>query len=123
MSGSRNPHIPNISLSNTATSTSRHMIRSTPPPPRSPTQTMYQIPGAFPPTYPAPIPKSVSFDIPDASVASAQPSAVAEPNPIIIAVFGKTGTGKTSFIQSVTGMEMRVGHGLESCEEISVYKR
>lgn len=36
--------------------------------------------------------------------------------PILIAVFGKTGTGKTSFIQSVTGKEMKVGHGLESCK-------
>ncbi len=33
-----------------------------------------------------------------------------------IAVFGKTGTGKTSFIKSVTGADIKVGHELESSE-------
>ncbi len=36
--------------------------------------------------------------------------------PIVIAVFGKTGAGKTSFIKSVTGMDLEVGHDLESCK-------
>lgn len=36
--------------------------------------------------------------------------------PIVIAVFGQTGTGKTSFIKAVTGKDLRVGHSLESCE-------
>ncbi|KFX88791.1 hypothetical protein V490_07401 [Pseudogymnoascus sp. VKM F-3557] len=37
--------------------------------------------------------------------------------PIVIAVFGKTGTGKTSFIKAVTGKDLKVGHGLTSCTE------
>ncbi|KFZ01994.1 hypothetical protein V501_09696 [Pseudogymnoascus sp. VKM F-4519 (FW-2642)] len=37
--------------------------------------------------------------------------------PIVIAVFGKTGTGKTSFINAVTGRSLKVGHGLTSCTE------
>jgi len=39
-------------------------------------------------------------------------------NPIIIAVFGKTGTGKSSFIKGVTGQDLKIGHGLESCQQI-----
>jgi hypothetical protein len=35
--------------------------------------------------------------------------------PILVAVFGKTGAGKTSFIKSVTGLDLKVGHSLESC--------
>ena len=36
--------------------------------------------------------------------------------PIVIAVFGQTGTGKTSFIRAVTGANLQVGHGLTSCK-------
>jgi hypothetical protein len=36
--------------------------------------------------------------------------------PIVIAVFGQTGTGKTSFIKAVTGVDLEVGHGLTSRE-------
>lgn len=36
--------------------------------------------------------------------------------PIVIAVFGQTGTGKTSFIRAVTGQDLQVGHSLTSCE-------
>ena len=35
--------------------------------------------------------------------------------PIVIAVLGKTGSGKTSFIKAVTGKDLKVGHGLTSC--------
>ncbi|KFY32272.1 hypothetical protein V493_00350 [Pseudogymnoascus sp. VKM F-4281 (FW-2241)] len=34
--------------------------------------------------------------------------------PIVIAVFGKTGTGKSSLIKTVTGKDVKVGHGLAS---------
>jgi ABC-type molybdate transport system ATPase subunit len=34
----------------------------------------------------------------------------------VIAVFGQTGTGKTSFIKAVTGMDLEVGHNLASCK-------
>ncbi|KAH6674426.1 P-loop containing nucleoside triphosphate hydrolase protein [Halenospora varia] len=37
--------------------------------------------------------------------------------PIVIAVFGQTGTGKTSFIKTVTGQDLEVGHNLTSCTE------
>lgn len=40
----------------------------------------------------------------------------AQPQPIIVAVFGKTGTGKSSFIKAVTGKALEIGHGLESCK-------
>jgi len=36
--------------------------------------------------------------------------------PVLIAVMGKTGTGKTSFVNAVTGKGLTVGHGLEACE-------
>ena len=36
--------------------------------------------------------------------------------PVLIAVMGKTGTGKTSFVNAVTGRGLTVGHGLEACE-------
>ena len=36
--------------------------------------------------------------------------------PVLIAVMGKTGTGKTSFVNAVTGRGLTVSHGLEACE-------
>ena len=42
--------------------------------------------------------------------------------PIVIAVFGETGTGKTSFIHSVTDVELEVGHDLASCKIILPYQ-
>lgn len=38
--------------------------------------------------------------------------------PIVIAVFGQTGTGKTSFIKAVTGKDLQVGHDLTSCKTL-----
>lgn len=35
---------------------------------------------------------------------------------VFIAVMGKTGTGKTSFINAVTGNNLEVGHSLQACE-------
>lgn len=40
---------------------------------------------------------------------------------VMIAVMGKTGTGKTSFINAVTGESMEVGHDLRACEFALVY--
>ncbi|PMD53669.1 uncharacterized protein K444DRAFT_571192 [Hyaloscypha bicolor E] len=37
--------------------------------------------------------------------------------PIVVAVFGQAGTGKTSFIKAVTGMDLEVGHNLASCTD------
>lgn len=42
--------------------------------------------------------------------------AVDKKKAIVIAVFGKTGTGKTSLIKSVTGKDLEVGHSLTSCK-------
>ena len=36
--------------------------------------------------------------------------------PVLIAVMGKTGTGKTSFVNAITGGELPVGSRLKSCE-------
>jgi len=36
--------------------------------------------------------------------------------PVMIAVMGKTGTGKTSFVNAITEKGLTVGHGLEACE-------
>ncbi|KAK2794373.1 hypothetical protein FQN52_008732 [Onygenales sp. PD_12] len=36
-------------------------------------------------------------------------------NNIIIAVFGQTGSGKSSFISKLTGLPVEIGHGLQSC--------
>lgn len=38
--------------------------------------------------------------------------------PIVIAVFGQTGTGKTSLIKAVTGNDLQVGHDLTSCKTL-----
>ena len=34
---------------------------------------------------------------------------------IVIAVFGMTGTGKSTFISKLTGQNVEIGHGLQSC--------
>jgi len=34
---------------------------------------------------------------------------------ILIAVFGMTGTGKTTFIEKVSGQKLKIGHNLHSC--------
>jgi hypothetical protein len=34
---------------------------------------------------------------------------------ILIAVFGMTGTGKTTFIEKVSGQKLKIGHNLRSC--------
>ena len=39
-------------------------------------------------------------------------STVKSPNDIVIAVFGLTGTGKSSFISKLTGKDVNIGHGL-----------
>lgn len=41
---------------------------------------------------------------------------VGSPPPVLIAVMGMSGTGKTSFINAVTEKGLKVGHGLDSCE-------
>lgn len=35
---------------------------------------------------------------------------------IVVAVFGLTGTGKSNFIRKLTGQDVEIGHGLQSCE-------
>jgi hypothetical protein len=37
----------------------------------------------------------------------------------VIAVFGMTGTGKSTFVSKMTGQSVKVGHGLQSCICIS----
>jgi hypothetical protein len=44
-----------------------------------------------------------------------EPQSPKRPRPIIIALFGKTGTGKSSFIKGVTGQDLEIGHDLKSC--------
>jgi hypothetical protein len=39
---------------------------------------------------------------------------------ILIAVFGMTGTGKTTFIEKVSGQKLQVGHNLRSCSSPSL---
>lgn len=39
--------------------------------------------------------------------------------PLVIAVFGQTGTGKTSLIKAVTGKDLQIGHDLTSCKNLS----
>ena len=35
---------------------------------------------------------------------------------ILIGVMGMTSVGKTSFVKQITDLDMKVGHGLDSCE-------
>jgi predicted GTPase len=43
---------------------------------------------------------------------------------VIARVIGATGTGKTSFINKLTGSTFAEGHGLESCtEDLQIAKR
>ena len=37
---------------------------------------------------------------------------------ILIGVMGMTGVGKTSFVKQVTDLNMKIGHGLDSCESL-----
>lgn len=39
-------------------------------------------------------------------------------NDIVIAVFGMTGSGKSSFISKLTEKDVKIGHGLHSCKQI-----
>jgi hypothetical protein len=47
-------------------------------------------------------------------------SATIPSNDIVIAVFGLTGTGKSSFISKLTGKDVKIGHNLQSCEHFMV---
>lgn len=43
-------------------------------------------------------------------------------DPIIIAIMGVTGAGKSTFIRDVTGLDVNISHGIESeTQDISVY--
>jgi hypothetical protein len=54
---------------------------------------------------------------PDVSDASDDNDTIEDNSPpVVIAVFGQTGTGKTSLIKSVTGKDLQVGHDLTSCK-------
>lgn len=54
---------------------------------------------------------------PKRTTASPRPKPSVKPgNDIVIAVFGLTGTGKSSFISKLTGRQMKIGHGLKSCK-------
>lgn len=44
--------------------------------------------------------------------------ATSSPNDIVIAVFGLTGSGKSNFISKLTGKDVEIGHGLQSCEQL-----
>jgi GTP-binding protein EngB required for normal cell division len=59
------------------------------------------------PTYEI-IPECIASSSQDSTAKTASDSSV-------IAVFGMTGTGKSSFIRKLTGTEVKVGHGLHSC--------
>jgi hypothetical protein len=62
-------------------------------------------------------PRDPAAEIPEAAPGVRRPSSPGEKKPpIVIAVFGQTGTGKTSFIKAVTGKDLQIGHSLTSCE-------
>jgi ATPase subunit of ABC transporter with duplicated ATPase domains len=70
-------------------------------------------PFTTPPQRPQSTPYSFSSGNPQLGIASNAPK------PILIAVFGMTGTGKTTLIKNLAGnaaVELRTGHGLESCK-------
>lgn len=39
-------------------------------------------------------------------------------NEIVIVVFGLTGSGKSTIISNLTGKDLKIGHGLQSCEHL-----
>lgn len=55
--------------------------------------------------------------VPRADLTEANIAQAGRAKPIIIAVFGQTGTGKTSFIKAVSGQNLEVGHSLTSCKK------
>ena len=60
-----------------------------------------------------PIPGATTLEpTKDSTEASPSPD---PPQDIYIAIMGRTGTGKTSFIQDATGKKLKVGHNLRSC--------
>ena len=67
---------------------------------------------------PKPVKLSTKYSSKDSSKARKETKTSAGPssNDIVIAVFGLTGAGKSSFISKLTGMDLQIGHGLQSCE-------
>jgi ABC-type ATPase with predicted acetyltransferase domain len=59
---------------------------------------------------PVPSPKSCNF-----YRGPRNPTTLYKPQEVFIAVSGQSGTGKTTFINEVTGKGLKVGHSLESC--------
>jgi ABC-type transport system involved in cytochrome bd biosynthesis fused ATPase/permease subunit len=59
-----------------------------------------------------PAAQSSTAEEPVTKPADPPPSA---PREVLIAIMGQTGTGKTSFVNEVTGKQLKVGHGLECC--------
>ena len=51
----------------------------------------------------------------ESAVAGEISSSSSSSNEILIAVFGMTGTGKTTFIEKASGQKLNIGHNLHSC--------
>lgn len=61
--------------------------------------------------------RSSSTKSPDGKIRKDSKAAVGIPQKdILIALFGVTGTGKSSFISKLTGQDVKIGHGLNSCK-------
>lgn len=68
-------------------------------------------------TFPVPTKSTPGYDFSGDSFDGGNNSTTEDPKkPIVIAVFGRTGTGKSSLIKSVSGQDVNVGHGLTSCK-------
>jgi hypothetical protein len=78
---------------------------------------------AFPSTASLPLPGNYPVQPPSSDQAILRADNYPEsPNDeILIAVFGMTGTGKTTFIEKVSGQKLHVGHSLRSCSCSSLF--
>ena len=70
------------------------------------------------PIRPPPVQTSPWEDVPEASSSRFQEVPVRRKNGnrVLIAVFGTTGTGKTTLIEKISGKKLNIGHDLRSCK-------
>ena len=110
---------------------SEEMLKDAPPQQESSSEKTADLETSDPCTSPSQSPNSSKLESSMATKSSTKdspkPKHNREPRPVIsksrdivIAVFGLTGTGKSSFISKLTGKEVKIGHSLQSCKQYCI---
>jgi hypothetical protein len=74
---------------------------------------------AFPNACPLPYPENYPVQSSSEFMVGGRTNISSPNDEILIAVFGMTGTGKTTFIEKVSGQKLNVGHNLHSCSSLT----